>query len=99
MTPFPPEVVTAVLHHMNDDHTDDSLLIVRAFGAPDATGATMTGLDAEGGDWTAQVQGVPVPVRVPWPVPVVERADIRRAVVVLHDTARERLGLPPRGEH
>ena len=39
---FPEQVVDAVLAHMNDDHTDDSLRIVQAFGHPDATAATMT---------------------------------------------------------
>ncbi|HLU63846.1 MAG TPA: DUF2470 domain-containing protein, partial [Protaetiibacter sp.] len=35
MTVFAPEVVEAVLHHMNDDHIDDNLLIVRAFAGRD----------------------------------------------------------------
>jgi hypothetical protein len=51
MTTFPTEVVDAILRHMNDDHTDDSLAIARAFADPAATAATMTTFDADGGTW------------------------------------------------
>uniref|UniRef100_UPI002594DDC9 DUF2470 domain-containing protein n=1 Tax=uncultured Gordonia sp. TaxID=198437 RepID=UPI002594DDC9 len=45
---FSPDVVAAVLAHMNDDHADDSLLICRALGGrPDAVAARMTGFDHE----------------------------------------------------
>ena len=30
--PFGPDVVEAIKHHMNEDHADDSLPIVRALG-------------------------------------------------------------------
>ncbi|UDY34004.1 DUF2470 domain-containing protein [Dermatobacter hominis] len=96
---FPPEVVDAVLSHMNGDHTDDSLVIVRAFAEPGATAARMTGLDADGGEWAATVDGSTVAVRVPWTEPAVERADLRREVVRLYDAGLERLGLPPREDH
>ncbi len=93
---FEPAVVDAVLAHMNDDHTDDSLLISRAFGLPDAEAATMTGLDGDAGVFTAVVGGVPTELRVPWSTSITERAEIRREVVVLYDRACEALGLEPR---
>ncbi|WP_229052799.1 DUF2470 domain-containing protein [Aeromicrobium sp. Leaf350] len=93
---FEPAVVDAVLAHMNDDHTDDSLLIVRAFGVTDAESATMTGLDGEAGVFEAVVGGVATEVRVPWSEPITERAEIRREVVVLYDRACGALGLEPR---
>ena len=96
---FSSEVVAAVLHHMNDDHTDDSLVIVRAFAQPAATAATMTGLDADAGEWSAQVGEATIPVRIPWLGPVVERGDIRREVVALYDAGLARLGLPAREQH
>lgn len=99
MTTFPPDVVDAVLHHMNDDHTDDSVVIVRAFAEPTATAATMIGLDATGGTWEAEVDGQQRPVTISWPGPVAERADLRRQIVELYDSACERLGLPARQEH
>lgn len=84
---------------MNDDHTDDSLAIVRAFGPGTAESAVMAGLDGDGGDWLATVDGAEVPVRVAWPSPVTERPDIRRAIVELYDAACDRLGMPRREQH
>lgn len=97
---FDDAVVTGVLTHMNGDHLDDSLDIVRAFGALEATAAVMTDLDTEAGVWTATVDGAPIEVRVPWPGgPLSERPQLRVAVVELHQQARERLGLPPAAPH
>lgn len=97
MTTFDDSVVQAVLTHMNDDHADDSLLIVRAFADPQATTATMVGLDATAGRWTAEVEDTTTAVEVPWPIEVTERADLRKAVVVLYEQACERLDVEPRG--
>ncbi|RNI20358.1 DUF2470 domain-containing protein [Flexivirga caeni] len=79
---------------MNTDHAGDNLVIVRAFGAPDAEAARMTGLDSGGGDWAATVAGADVPVRISWPQPVTERPRIRTAVVDLYQQACSKLGLP-----
>ena len=44
-----PEVVEAVMAHMNGDHADDCVVICRALGGrPDTIAARMTGMDAEG---------------------------------------------------
>jgi hypothetical protein len=99
MTTFSADVVAAICRHMNDDHTDDSLAIVRAFAEPSATAATMTDLDEFGGTWAAEVGGQTQPVTIPWLGTVAERADIRREVVVLRDAAIEKLGLPEREGH
>ena len=96
MPTFSPEIVAAVLHHMNDDHNDDSLLIARAFGAPDATAATMTSLDESGGTWSVTEGEAQRDLTVPWSTTISERAEIRREVVVLYDAACERLGITPR---
>ncbi len=96
---FEPAVVDAILHHMNDDHTDDNVLIVRAYGAgDDVVSATMTGFDGDGGDWTAtRADGTTQPVRVAWPGgPISERPAVRREVVALYDGACARLGVEPR---
>jgi hypothetical protein len=92
MTIFSPDVVDAVLRHMNDDHTDDSLTIVRAFVDPSAEAATMTDVDATGGSWDVVAGGETRSATVPWLGPVVERADIRREVVRLHEAAVAQLG-------
>ncbi|GAB3583508.1 hypothetical protein GCM10027406_28250 [Leifsonia lichenia] len=100
MQSFPPEVVDAVLRHMNSDHTDDNLVIVRANGAPDAAAATMTTLDADGGVWSVGTadSAQESELRIPWPIPVAERADIRKAVVLLYRSACRALGIEPRSE-
>ena len=98
---FDDDVVTGVLAHMNGDHREDSLDIVRAFGALEATSAEMVDLDTEAGVWTAHVGGGSViEVRVPWPGgPLTERPQLRVAVVELHSQARHKLGLPPVAPH
>ncbi len=107
MSTFPAEVVQAVCAHMNGDHTEDNLLIVRAFARPEASAAVMTDADAEGGTWrvttaaaAAGGEEVVEDVRVGWPgAPITERAEIRREVVALYDAACERLGVERRPEH
>ncbi|MFF1572676.1 DUF2470 domain-containing protein [Leifsonia sp. NPDC058292] len=96
MQNFSPEIIDAVLRHMNTDHRDDNLVIVRANGAPDATDATMTALDSVGGVWAVRSGAEDSELKVEWPIPVAERADIRKAVVVLYRTACRQLGVEPR---
>ncbi|GAA5085461.1 putative heme iron utilization protein [Thermocatellispora tengchongensis] len=99
-TPFPPDAVDAIKRHMNDDHADDALLIVRALGGQaEATAARTTGVDAEGIDFAATVGGREVPVRVPWGMTLTERAQVRREVVRLYREACAVLGVPARGAH
>ena len=82
---------------MNDDHVEDSLLIVRSLGGqPGASAAAMTGLDAEAAIFTATVEGLEHTVRVPWSVPLSERAQIRIEVVRMYHEACAALGIEPR---
>lgn len=96
---FDEAIVAAVLHHMNDDHRDDSLLIARAFAQEgDAvTDAVMVGLDGDAGIWSISRGGESEQLRVPWPGgSISERPEVRREVVALYDLACERLGVAPR---
>jgi len=97
---FDSEIVSAVLRHMNGDHTDDNLLIVRAFaGLPEdeVADAVMTGFDGDGGVWSYSRGGTASELRVPWPGgPIAERPAVRREVVALYDLACARLGVEPR---
>lgn len=94
---FDDAVITGVLHHMNDDHTADNLLIVRAFGAPEATAAVMTGFTGDAAMWTAQTPSGSQDVTVPWPGgSISERPQVRQQVVALYDEACARLGVEPR---
>ena len=95
---FPPDVVTAILHHMNDDHRDDNLLIVRAFADRAAASAEMLGFDGEGGSWRFNTDaGRSTETTIPWPGgPIDERPAVRREIVALYDEACARLGIEPR---
>lgn len=100
---FDADVVSAILRHMNGDHTDDNLLISRAFSPDGAaadgeiTDAVMTGLDGDGGVWEITRAGVSSELRVAWPSgPISERPAVRREVVALYDIACEKLGVEPR---
>ena len=90
---FSPDVVTAVLAHMNDDHADDSLLICRVLGGrPDAVAARMTGFDHEAATFDVTVPEGAVGLRLAWDRPVRDRADVRTAVVAMFRAAQERSG-------
>lgn len=94
---FDPAIVAGVLHHMNDDHADDSLLFARAFGDPAATTARMVGVDGSGGDWVYAVDGDDErPLRLAWRAPITERPQIRQEIVALYDRACAELGIDPR---
>lgn len=95
--PFSPQVIDAVADHMNTDHPEDSLLIVRSLGArPDASAASVGGLDGDGIDFTAVINGTDETVRVPWSEPLTERTQIRVEVTRMYYEACEALGVQPR---
>ncbi|WP_293169770.1 DUF2470 domain-containing protein [Microcella sp.] len=101
---FEPAIVSAVLHHMNDDHADDNLLIARAFGDRSATMARMVAVDGHAGHWVYTVAAAgesgatkgETALRVEWSGAITERAEIRREIVVLYDRACTELGIEPR---
>lgn len=94
---FDDAAIAGVLHHMNDDHTADNLLIVRAFGAPEATAAVMTGFTGDHAIWMATTPEGDREVTVAWPGgSISERPQVRKQVVALYDEACARLGAEPR---
>lgn len=96
---FDPAVREAVLHHMNDDHRDDNLLITRAFSPHTGIeAAEMTDFDGAAGRWLVHLaDGSSHEVLVPWPGGEIdERPQVRREIVALYDAACERLGVQPR---
>lgn len=100
MSNFDATVIAAVTGHMNGDHPEDNLLIVRAFGYPEASRSKMVGLDSTAGLWQLEDASGEHEVRVEWPNgPITERAEIRREVVALYKNACEKLGVPAREEH
>lgn len=96
---FDDETLAGVLGHMNSDHSDDNLLIARAFGAdPAPVGSRMIGFDGDGGDWVVtSAGGASTDLRVPWPGgSITERREVRREIVALYDASCARLGIEPR---
>lgn len=94
---FSEDVVAAVMRHMNVDHAEDSVLICRSLGGqPDASAASMTGMDEYGIDFGATVRGDEVAIRLPWSGTLSERAQVRVEVVRLYQEACAALGIEPR---
>lgn len=97
MTTFSAEIVSAVLAHMNSDHNDDNLLIVRAFAESAAISAAMVSLDDAEGTWQySDVNGIEHHVSIPWGNAISERTEIRHEIVRLYDRACEKLGTETR---
>ncbi|KAF0968003.1 MULTISPECIES: DUF2470 domain-containing protein [Gordonia] len=93
---FTEDVVAGVLAHMNGDHADDSLVICHALGRrPDATAAVMTGFDHEAAIFDVTVPEGVVEMRFEWDRPVVNRTDVRMAVVAMFRDAQARLEATP----
>jgi hypothetical protein len=97
----PAEVVDAVCAHMNGDHPEDCLLIVRGLGGlPDAVSARMSGLDETSAIFDARLDdATTVRTHVPFQAPVTERVQIRQEVVRMYQDACAALGVTtPRAE-
>lgn len=96
MSAFTSDAVDAVLAHMNDDHRDDNVLIVRAFAERDVTSAVMSDVDARGGTWHYTAEGEELELHIPWSSELTERPQVRREIVALYDAACAKLGVEPR---
>lgn len=97
---FDPTIVAGVTGHMNGDHPEDNLLIARAFGAPEAVGSEMIGVEESAGVWRISEADGARELRVAWPGGrITERPQIRREVVRLYQDACAKLGVAPRDEH
>lgn len=96
-TPFTADVVAAIKRHMNEEHTDDALIIVRGLGGhPHATQAVTSDVTSEAIEFT--IDGGQL-VSVPWGETLTKRPQVRKAVVRLYRESCEKLGVPWRSEH
>jgi hypothetical protein len=105
---FGPQVVAAIMRHMNDDHADDSVLICRSLGGqPDTVTARMSGMSPAGIEFVADVDEArevgprevgprEVIVVVPWSEPITERGQVRLEVVRMYHEACVALGVEAR---
>lgn len=92
MAVFDKDVVDAVVKHMADDHDEDNLLIVRAYGAPQATKGVFFDMDEHGGFWRATEPTGERDLKIAWPSGTIsERPEIRREVVLIHNEAKKRM--------
>jgi putative heme iron utilization protein len=96
-SPFGADVVDQIARHMNDDHADDNVLIVRALGGqPEATAARMSGIDSDAMEFEATVHDIAVPVRVPFSERLTECRQVRAEAVRMYREACATLGVEPR---
>ena len=94
---FDEATIAGVTAHKNADHGADTLLNCRSLGdRPDATAATMTGLDGDGGDYLVTLPDGDETIRIPWSRPLTERGEIRVEVVRMYEAACAQLGVEPR---
>jgi hypothetical protein len=83
------EVAEGVVTHMNDDHADANLAYVHALaGLPEATGATMLGIDRYGVTLRAETPTGQRLARVPFAQPLDHADQARPAVIELLGVAR-----------
>jgi hypothetical protein len=95
---FDPNVLTAVMAHMNGHHRDDCRLIARAFGdLPEVDDAVLTDLRRDGAVFTTVTPDGARDVLVPWARPMVQRSDHRDEMARMYRDACHTLGLQPRG--
>ncbi|TDO51287.1 uncharacterized protein DUF2470 [Kribbella sp. VKM Ac-2527] len=87
--PFTPDIVAAVLRHMNEDHAEHSLEIVRVLGArPDATSVRLTTVTPTGATFEATVPDAdPVEVVIPWSTEITERPQFRTEFAHMYQRA------------
>ena len=92
--PYEPDAdaVAAIAAHMNDDHSDDCVVIAKAYsGVESITSASVVGVDGAGMDLAATGPGESLTVRVPWSEPLADRAAVRVEVVKAYDWAHAKI--------
>ena len=87
-----------ILAHMNVDHADAVLICAQALGGlPEATSATMIGVDRYGFELRAATPEGPRKARIAFPVAITSADEVRGAVVGRVRAARERLAAQAAG--
>ncbi len=82
------EAVHGICRHMNNDHPEMALQIVRVLGGqPGAERVETVGVDELGMHFVAHQQQTAAPVAVPFARPAAERAQVRSAVIELYRRA------------
>ncbi len=83
------EVSDRICKHMNQDHADAVLLYAQVFGhATTATAAELLAVDATGMSLTAQIEGNPTAVRVPFEQPLQDAKEAHHVLVDMMKQAK-----------
>ncbi|MGC1306337.1 MAG: DUF2470 domain-containing protein [Phormidesmis sp.] len=78
------QVSDRICKHMNKDHAEAVLTYAQKYGNQTAaTAATLTAIDAQGMDLTAQVNGEMLPVRVAFDHELKDAADAHTTLVAM----------------
>ena len=85
-----PAISDRICKHMNDDHGDALVLYVKAFGnSPEAESAKMLSIDPQGMNFSAQIQGETVPVRVEFDRELKDAEDAHHTLIEMVKQARK----------
>jgi putative heme iron utilization protein len=88
--PLTPKISDRICKHMNDDHAAAVLTYAQVFGqAPTAETAAMQAIDPLGMDLTAQVDGNPVSLRIPFDRELTDSEDAHQVLIGMIKEARK----------
>jgi Protein of unknown function (DUF2470) len=88
--PITPAISDRICKHMNDDHASAVLTYAQVFGkAPTADTAAMKAIDPLGMDLTAQVDGSPVSLRIPFDRELTDSEDAHQVLIGMIKEARK----------
>jgi len=82
------DIAASILEHMNDDHAEALLLLVRHYGQCPADRATMTAVDRWGFHLQIHHQGEPQSLRLAFPQEARSASEVRQVLVQMVQQAR-----------
>ena len=85
-------MINDVVQHMNEDHADACLVIVQTLGElPEASSATMTGMDTKAAEFSVVVSGDRhIHTRVMFDKPITHARQVRGHLVSMTKRARNK---------
>jgi putative heme iron utilization protein len=91
--PITPAISDRICKHMNDDHADAVLMYAQIYGkSPTAETATIGSIDPLGMDVTAQVDGAPVNLRIPFDKELQDSEDAHQTLIKMIREAKNFAG-------
>ncbi len=85
-----PAISDRICKHMNEDHGDALVLYIKAFGnSPEAESAEMISIDPQGMNFSAQIKGESVPVRVEFEHTLKDAEDAHHTLIEMVKQARK----------